>query len=246
MSQKPSLNDMEAEFKKYIKPISGGAKKPAPSSMPKYSGGEKKKFSAVVQKYLTQINPSFQLDALNDIQKDTPFLIIDPIRPREVSNIVYGMHDLINFLNRKINTESSEGFYEPVNFTKEALVMNKILASQQKVSPMNSAALALNLIKQLKDAKLSDTAMHKHPFYALISRIYESLSSPPKHLPVYTKTGERREKAYLNLVKEFYERSSGTLPVAGRNKAFIGKYFDTGADIDHMPKSGKKHIKIEI
>ena len=242
----PSLKKLAGSLQKHVKKSGGSKKSHDIGHVPKVRGGENPlKFAERVQSYLLQLNPAVQVDALNKVQEDTPFMLIDPLRPREVNKIVYGHYDLINFLMNRMSAKSGDDtFYQPTNFTREALIMNKILAMQHDLQPSKQAESALKMISELEKLNLPHSEVVKHPAYKLIYRIYESLKRP-QYLPVRTKTHANREKQYLGLVQEFYERSNGKVPTSGRDKKFVGNFFDVGADIDHVPKSQtKKLIKL--
>jgi hypothetical protein len=240
----PSLKRLAGSLQKHVKKT-GGSKKPTTlGATPKVRGGENPlKFAERVQSYLLQLNPAVQVDAMNKIQENTPFMLIDPLRPREVNKIVYGHYDLINFLLNRMSAKpgSDDTFYHPSNFTREALIMNKILAMQEDLKPSKQAESALQIISELEKLNLSHNDLIKHPAYKLVYRIYDSLKRP-QYLPVRTKAQASREKHYLQLVQEFHERATGKVPSMGRDKKFIGNYFDVGADIDHVPKSQQKKL----
>ena len=185
---------------------------------------DKTKFQQAVKQYLRSVPASKQVLLLNRIQKNTPFLIMDPMRKFH-HGFQYGPADLLRFVcepiqsgevyrfiktnagtrtvienGHKVVKQLENPFYNPIRYPLPDVMANRILTQLMMgtrefyLRKLDDLAKLLNLIKHKKATKPQKMAGTSKAF-KILQEIYEKRNNPV-YLSQFVKGQERPMHEY--------------------------------------------------
>lgn len=187
--------------------------------------GTQAQFQMAVKKYLRNAPAQQQLLLLNKIQKNTPFLIMDP-RRRFTQGFTYGPADLLRFICEPVQSgevyrfikNSPDGsknfenpFYNPIRYPLPDVMGNRILTNLMKgtrefyLRKLDDLRRLLHLIVHKKATKPQKMAGVSKAFKVL-QEIYEKRNNPV-YLSQFVKGQERpmfeyRKTHFIELLEQ--------------------------------------------
>lgn len=132
-----------------------------------------------VQAHLQQVPPQLQLGEFNAIQKDAPFLLVDP-ESGEVNNVIYGFYDLVAFMNRTFNSDpSKDPFVAHTPQSQNSIMMNNLMLQLFRNNPHTQAAYVAEFLKRAREqyGRLPTDGMVSREDYTILKRIADDAAA---------------------------------------------------------------------